>query len=78
MFISLIKFFLYILGVDDLDFTRYPDKAYQVDWLRYYLEQYAIHRGKSPDTVTEKDVEECYVKTNKFALVRLNIFTSFF
>lgn len=55
-------------GVDDLDFTRYPDKEYQFDWLRNHLQQYAVKRGESPDTVTDRDVEECYVKTNKFAL----------
>ncbi|XP_053383984.1 ethanolamine kinase 1-like [Mercenaria mercenaria] len=56
-------------GVDDLDFARYPDKEYQMEWLRYYLQQCAKHRKENPDTVSERDVEICYVKANKFALV---------
>ena len=58
-----------ISGVDDFDFTRYPDKAYQLDWLRHYLQKLAEFRGENPDTVTDRDVEICYVKANKFALV---------
>ncbi|XP_060579167.1 ethanolamine kinase 1-like [Ruditapes philippinarum] len=55
-------------GVDNLDFSRYPDKAYQIEWLRYYLQQLAKSRGENPEAVTDRDVEICYVKTNKFAL----------
>ncbi|KAL4225642.1 Ethanolamine kinase [Mactra antiquata] len=55
-------------GVDDLDFTRYPDKTYQLDWLRYYLEEKAKFKGNDPASITDKDVEICYVKSNKFAL----------
>lgn len=61
-------------GVDDLDFNRYPDKAYQLIWLRYYLEQKAVDAGVGPETVTDRDVEACYVMTNKFALVRKVVF----
>ena len=52
-----------------MDFTRYPDKPYQLNWLRYYLQCKAEQNGGCADDVTERDVEECYVKTNKFALV---------
>lgn len=59
---------MFILGIHN-DFRLYPNKDYQMDWLRYYLEQKAIHNEESPDKVTDRDVEICYVKTNKFALV---------
>ena len=59
----------YPTGVDDVDFSRYPDKAYQLDWIRYYLECKAEQNGKPVSSVTERDIEECYVKANKFALV---------
>jgi len=71
---TVVHFFMCLItGVDDLDFTRYPDKAYQSVWLRYYLEQKAIDEGLSPNTVTDTDVEACYVKTNKCAIVRVMI-----
>ncbi|XP_052270800.1 ethanolamine kinase 1-like isoform X3 [Dreissena polymorpha] len=54
-------------GVDDVDFSRYPDRAHQLRWLRNYLELKAVDAGQ-PDTVTDQDVERCYVITNKFAL----------
>ena len=52
-----------------MDFTRYPDKPYQLTWLRYYLQCQAEQKGGSAYDVTDKDVEECYVKTSKFSLV---------
>ena len=51
------------------DLSRYPDKAYQEDWIRYYLECKAELNGKSPADVTDRDVEDFYVKASKFALV---------
>ena len=56
-------------GVDEVDFSRYPDKTYQLDWIRYYLECQAEEKGHSKADVTDRDVEDCYVKVNKFALV---------
>lgn len=55
-------------GVDNVDFSLYPDKTYQLVWLRHYLEQKAIADGRSPADVTDADVELHYVITNKFAL----------
>ncbi|WAR23313.1 EKI2-like protein [Mya arenaria] len=57
-------------GLEDLDFSRIPDKAYQIDWLRHYLQQKAKCQGRSPNDVTDCDVERCYVLTNKFTLIR--------
>ena len=58
-------------GIDDVDFTRYPDKAYQLDWIRHYLECRAEQNCRSATDVTDRDVEDFYVKANKFALVSL-------
>ncbi|WAR23176.1 EKI1-like protein [Mya arenaria] len=55
-------------GVEVLDYSQFPDKAYQLDWLRYYLEQKAKSQGRSQDAVADSDVERCYVLTNKFTL----------
>lgn len=52
----------------EYNFSRCPGKPYQLDWLQYYLQQQAKHRGIDPELITDKDVEICYVKTNKFAL----------
>lgn len=57
-------------GADDAGFIKFPEKSYQLDWMRYYLQCKAEQNGGSADDVTDRDVEECYVKTNKFALVR--------
>lgn len=50
-------------GVDEVDYSRYPSKEFQLNWLRVYLEEY-----QSPGQVTEKDVERLYVAVNQFAL----------
>ena len=60
---------LCIIGIHNRDLTRYPDKSYQFEWIRYYLECKAEQDGGSPADVTERDVVECYAKANKFALV---------
>ena len=57
-----------------MDFSRYPDKTYQLDWIRYYLERQAELNGRPSTSVTDRDVEECYVKTNKFALVSFFVY----
>ena len=56
-----------------MDFTRYPDKSYQLNWLRYYLQCKAEQKGASANDVSDNDVEEYYVKTYKFSLVRIGI-----
>ena len=55
-------------GVDDVDFSRYPDKEYQLQWLRTYLEEWNKYNGiTSP--VTDDDVYKLYIQVNKCALV---------
>lgn len=56
-------------GSVNMDFTRYPDKPYQLNWLRYYLQCEAEQNGGSASDVSDRDVEECYIKTNKFSLL---------
>ena len=60
-------------GTNPSDQKRYPDRPYQLDWIRHYLGCKAEQNGGSPDDVTERDVEKFYVKVNKFALVRHNV-----
>ncbi|KAL3842114.1 hypothetical protein ACJMK2_020166 [Sinanodonta woodiana] len=55
-------------GVDDVDFSRYPGKEYQLDWIRHYLVCWEEINGRPGSGVTDRDVEEMYVKVNKFAL----------
>ncbi|KAL3279347.1 hypothetical protein HHI36_016854, partial [Cryptolaemus montrouzieri] len=50
-------------GVNDVDYSRYPKKELQLDWLRTYLMEY---KGKS--TVSDHEIEVLYVQVNKFAL----------
>jgi len=45
-----------------IDYTKYPSRDYQLDWLRAYLEEY-----KNAE-VTDDDVETLYKHVNKFAL----------
>jgi ethanolamine kinase len=54
-------------GVDEVDYSRYPNKAFQLQWLQIYLEETAKQTG-SGSPVMSQDVENLYVKVNKFAL----------
>lgn len=50
-------------GIDEIDYSRYPSKEFQKEWLQVYLETY-----NSPETVTLEDVDRLYSQVNKFAL----------
>ncbi|XP_046394265.1 ethanolamine kinase [Ischnura elegans] len=69
-------------GVDDVDYSRYPSKEFQLPWLRVYLEafkeasyskkQKSIENG-TPDherqmKVSEREVHDLYTQVNKFSL----------
>jgi ethanolamine kinase len=56
-------------GTIDIDFSRYPSRDYQLNWLRMYLESSFKHRGLQPSDVTDLEVERLYVQVQKFALV---------
>lgn len=51
------------IGIDDIDYSRYPDEALQKQWLKEYLEVFL-----APQQVTSKDVDRLYVQVNQFAL----------
>lgn len=50
-----------------MDYSHYPQRAFQLQWLRSYLEAYKEHKGQS-DEVTDAEVEILYVQVNRFAL----------
>ncbi|KAI0236355.1 Ethanolamine kinase 1, partial [Lamellibrachia satsuma] len=61
--------FVEYAGVETIDYSRYPDRDYQLKWLRTFLEFKAIQKGSNSTKVTDHDVEVLYVQVNKFALV---------
>lgn len=58
--------------METVDFTLYPDRDYQLVWLRGFLEFAFEQDGRQASDVTEVDVERLYVQVNKFALVSFN------
>ena len=61
-------------GMEEIDFTKYPDKTYQMEWLETFLRFSYEQIGRNPKEVTDVDVETLYVQVNKFALVSCNGF----
>lgn len=58
-------------GVSDVDYSLYPDRELQGQWLRSYLEAYKEYKGFGSE-VTEKEVETLFIQVNQFALVSSN------
>ncbi|XP_062517145.1 ethanolamine kinase 2-like [Corticium candelabrum] len=54
-------------GVDNVDYSRYPDKDFQMQWLQLYLEETARQSG-SERSIDTDEIENLYVEVNKFAL----------
>ncbi|KAG8175718.1 hypothetical protein JTE90_022470 [Oedothorax gibbosus] len=54
-------------GVDKYDPKLYPDKEFQMRWLKDYLEAWYFENGCADET-TEEKVELLYIQVNKFAL----------
>lgn len=50
-------------GVEDINYSRYPDEKYQKTWLREYLREFL-----ATETVSDADVHRLYVQVNKFSL----------
>uniref|UniRef100_A0A7G3AHH4 ethanolamine kinase n=1 Tax=Lutzomyia longipalpis TaxID=7200 RepID=A0A7G3AHH4_LUTLO len=50
-------------GIDEVDYTRYPSREFQMNWLRVYLETF-----QHPQKVTQNDLDRLYVHVNQFAL----------
>jgi len=66
-----------LLGMEDVDYSRFPDRAYQMEWLRTYLECYRERLGQKPGGVTPLELETLYVQVNKFVLVSISFFVLF-
>ncbi|XP_067914996.1 ethanolamine kinase 1 isoform X2 [Heterodontus francisci] len=54
-------------GVNEVDYSLYPDKNVQLQWLKSYLEALKEYKGLSAE-VTDKEVEVLYFQVNLFAL----------
>lgn len=59
-----------IPGLNEVDYSHYPGQAFQLQWLRSYLEAYKEHKGQCSD-VTDREVEILFVQVNRFALVSI-------
>lgn len=55
--------FAEMCGVDEVDYTRYPKREFQLEWLRCYLESYLQRKD-----IQNEEVEHLYVQVNQFAL----------
>lgn len=53
-----------------MDYSHYPERAFQLQWLRSYLEAYKEHKGQCSE-VTDREVEILFVQVNRFALVSI-------
>ncbi|XP_055998444.1 ethanolamine kinase 1-like isoform X2 [Ostrea edulis] len=54
-------------GIGDVtDYSLYPDKDFQLSWIREYLQEWS--RLASGPTVTDADIWKLYCAVNKFAL----------
>ena len=56
-----------MLGLDNIDYGRYPDQALQYRWLRHYLNSWHTCKGLPEPTLS--DVQKLYVAVNKCAPV---------
>ncbi|XP_008409032.1 ethanolamine kinase 1 isoform X1 [Poecilia reticulata] len=54
-------------GVTDVDYSLYPSRELQRDWLTAYLESYKRSTGRNV-TVTDEEVTKLYVQVCKFSL----------
>lgn len=54
-------------GLNEVDYSHYPERDFQLQWLRSYLEAYKEHKGQG-SAVTDREVEILYVQVNQFAL----------
>ncbi|MEQ2229555.1 hypothetical protein ILYODFUR_020073 [Ilyodon furcidens] len=54
-------------GVTDVDYSLYPSRELQRDWLTAYLESYKHSTGREA-TVTDAEVTQLYIQVCKFSL----------
>lgn len=46
-----------------IDYTKYPSKEFQLEWLRVYLQEF-----QDSSNISDEDIEVLYKQVNKFAL----------
>lgn len=63
--------FLWLTGLNEVDYTHYPGRELQLQWLRSYLEAYKEYKSQGTQ-VSNTEVELLYVQVNRFALVSWN------
>lgn len=66
----LLTFFFPFSGLNEVDYSHYPERDFQLQWFRCYLEAYKEHKGQG-SAVTDREVEILYVQVNQFALVSI-------
>ncbi|KAF4114654.1 hypothetical protein G5714_004877 [Onychostoma macrolepis] len=54
-------------GLNEVDYTLYPGRELQLQWLRAYLEAYKEYKSQGT-RVSNTEVEVLYVQVNRFAL----------
>ncbi|XP_017349429.1 ethanolamine kinase 1 isoform X1 [Ictalurus punctatus] len=54
-------------GLNEVDYSLYPERSLQLQWLRAYLEAYKEYKDQGTE-VSEAEVEVLYVQVNNFAL----------
>jgi len=64
-------------GIDNPDYTLFPNKEFQCKWLRAYLEETAELKGEDPAAVKEADVEKMYIEVAKFVPVSVCVGSCF-
>lgn len=62
---------LWLTGLNEVDYSLYPERSLQLQWLRAYLEAYKEYKDQGTE-VSEAEVEVLYVQVNRFALVSVN------
>lgn len=62
---------LWLTGLNEVDYSLYPERSLQLQWLRAYLEAYKEYKDQGTE-VSEAEVEVLYVQVNRFALVSLH------
>ena len=63
----------YLSGVDNPDYSLFPNKEFQVRWLKIYLEETAALKGEDPVIVSDTDVERLYTEVKTFLPVSSNL-----
>lgn len=51
------------MSIDDIDYNRYPDREYQMFWIRTYLSEYC-----DVEKPSEEEVEKVYKEVQRLSL----------